>query len=177
MDSALVHEILSGDLDAEVPPGELFSLLRTWIEDKCRTERGISVPESAVVPVAWLTCEDLVWQLGEGLRQVLLKHDVLAHSEELVGFLSWVVSNLDAGKGREPFMGLAARYALETTRAQFARLLGDVEVQGHLVAALREWKIPGFSQDVRALLSSVRTKWIRVEAAKYLAWCEQVGTG
>ena len=134
------------------------------IRDRFRDEYLVIGPDG---PIIWANHEQLVWSLGESIRQILRRHRMLRKDQDLWKAVEGVAADVAVGKGREPFVMLLGQYGGRSRAPLLLRLLDDPQIVGHALYALRRLGVSDAREKARALLSH-RRAWIRSEAKKYL---------
>ena len=167
----LILELRLGKLDG-ASPDELTARARTTIE-RFTELRRVWVGGPGPTP-PWLEGESKLWELGEQLRQLLLRRKSLAQCAELIALLRWVLTCEELGRGRQPFVELVARYDPDATAATFQPLLLDDGLRGQVIAAARRQKLAGLAKDVRSSVKDADPSWIKRAARRYLDWSSTV---
>jgi hypothetical protein len=124
--------------------------------------------------ITWYRYESLVWALGEEFRRVMLRVRRLRRHERVFEAVQAVCRDQRFGKGRESFTMLLGHYGGPAQIPALIELLGDPQVCGHAVYALRLLCASEAADRVRPFLESPKT-WVRQEARKYFQKIETVG--
>jgi hypothetical protein len=112
-------------------------------------------------------CEYDLWILGEGIRQLLIKHKKLKKSQAIVKFVDEIISTSGYGKGRQSFVMLLP-YLKHINADIISELLHDDDVWGHVVDSvykLRDWR---FIDDIIPLQTGAAHAWQRKAAKRYV---------
>jgi hypothetical protein len=118
--------------------------------------------------ISWYHYETLLWTLGETFRRQLKRHRSFRRRPSLFTAITAFCEDRGYGKGRESFTLLLGQYGGPATAPVLLRLLGDPDVHGHALYALRLLGDPAGIPVAHSLLTSPRS-WVRGEARKYLA--------
>ena len=145
---------------------ELESLvaLAPGIRSRFATASTVQTPGGSVT---WYGYEYLLWALGEAFRQVLKRRRALRGSCKLFEAIAALCENPTYGKGRESFTMLLGQYGGPSMAPRLVGLLGDSDLDGHALYALRHLGAPGGRQKALSLLAEA-SGWKRQEARKYL---------
>lgn len=131
----------------------------------------IAFPDSSIMEykgekIIWYRYETLIWQLGEAFRHILKKRKEFRKDRNLFRAIEEICLDRQFGKGRESFVILLGQYGNREAINTLLELLGDSQVQGHAIYALRLLGASEAQSQVRPFLQSSKT-WIRDEAKKY----------
>lgn len=143
------------------------------------TEAHRHVPERMLAPLppdeglggvpAWQRFEHRIWEIGEEIRQLLLKAPRLRGEPEIQESILRLATDRRAHRGRQSFVMLLGYRSCATHAAEVAEHLEDPAVDGHVVRTLYKMRARGHSRAVRPLLEAAHA-WVRNEAKRYLAW-------
>ena len=107
--------------------------------------------------ITWRRFESLVWTLGESFRRVMLRIRRLRRCERVFEAVRFLCFDRRFGKGRESFTMLLGQYGGEAQIPALIKLLGDPEICGHAVYALRLLGASEAADSVRPFLDSPKT--------------------
>jgi hypothetical protein len=141
----------------------LVAVSHYWVE----AARNISMQGVDGAP-DWLGFERRIWDLGESLRQCLVKRKEWRSWNYLFDTIAAIVEDRQYAKGRESFILLLGEFAADAHRVTLLRLLDDPEVVVHAISALRRGRIADGVEKVSALASTTKNSRTRQEAKKYL---------
>jgi len=117
----------------------------------------------------WHQFEHSLWSIGEQIRHAINAQPRLRSDRALFAEFLTVVQHHHAMRGRQSFVLLLAYRPCVVWARDFASLLPDADIDGHVISALYKMRASGFSRDVAPFLSS-STTWIRKEARRYLSF-------
>ena len=115
----------------------------------------------------WHGFEDVVWQQGEVIRQLLVECKSLRKDAGLQSAFLRVACNRKAKRGRQSFIMLLGYSCCSGSAPAIAGQLSDPDVAGHVVDTLTKMRCPDFVQDVEELTNS-DTTWVRNKAKRYV---------
>ena len=116
---------------------------------------------------AWYGFETAAWGIGETLRLSFCASSKLKHDTGAVQAVLGIIQYRNLRRGRESFvMALgftaAARYA-----GALAELIGDSDIEGHIVSTLLKMRAPGYAPQV-AQLANHKQIWVRRLVKRYI---------
>jgi len=145
---------------------ELLALVRLAPDLRQRLTT-LTVVQGPGGPITWRQYEHVLWNLGEGFRQILKCHPTLRRNQTLFKAIAALCLEPANRKGRESFTMLLGQYGGPSQIPAVLALLDDPEVEGHALFALRTLKAPGGLDAAKRLLA-LGNAWKRGEAKKYL---------
>jgi hypothetical protein len=169
----LVNTAIHGFGDSStVNEDDLLAALRTAEVWRERFTAAFTV-EFRGEQIIWRDYESLVWALGESFRRVLLRVRSYRCSKRVFAPIRSLCLDKQFGKGRESFTMLLGQYGGSAQVATLIRLLGDPEICGHAVYALRVLGAAEAAGSVRPFLGSPKS-WVKKEAVKFFQKIEMV---
>lgn len=138
-------------------------------------------PEFSVVKtrdssITWFRYENLVWAIGEKLRQAMKARRGIRKDPQLWRRVVSLSRETRLGKGRESLTMLLGQYGGPQFVPVLLPLLDDADVAGHALYALRLLGAPDAIARAKEMVVSARP-WIQREAKKYLAKVEGRDSG
>jgi hypothetical protein len=117
--------------------------------------------------------ESMIWALGESFRRIMLRASPLRRCDRVFEAVRSLCFDGRFGKGRESFTMLLGQCGGPEQIPALIKLLGDSDVCGHAVYALRLLGASEAADSVRPFLGSQKT-WVKKEALKFFQKIERV---
>ncbi len=124
----------------------------------------------------WHPFELELWKIGEQIRQVINSATVLRKDHDLYSRFFKIASDQRGKRGRQSFILLFWYKPCAPWAEKMAGLLGDTDIDGHIISALYKMKARGFSSRVEPYIA-VKTTWIRNEAKRYIRFDKSTEAG
>ena len=115
----------------------------------------------------WYPFELRAWELGEGIRQGLVRSPRLKTRAVVQEALLAVVERRSLRRGRQPFVLNLGHFAASAMAHRLAPFLADADIDGQVIDALLRMRAGGFAAQVAPLSTSNRA-WVRRLARRYL---------
>ena len=115
--------------------------------------------------------ENSIWQIGERIRQLLLKKTSLRNDETLQSLFLRISVNPNAKRGRQSFIMLLGHKSCRQHASGIASQITDKYVSGHVIGTLLKMQAADFATEVSTCLDADKA-WIRNKANIY---CKRYG--
>ena len=119
----------------------------------------------------WHKFEYEIWDLGEKVKQLLVRDPLLRKDQDIEKGILDVAMNSKAKRGRQSFVLLLGSVKHAHLAKNIVTTLFDENVNGHVIDALLKMRAGNYVEKVKPFTSSDVT-WIRNKAKKY---CERYG--
>ena len=119
----------------------------------------------------WHKFEYEIWDLGEKIRQMLVRDPLLRKDQDIEKGILEVAMNPNAKRGRQSFVLLLGSVKHAHLANNIVADLVDKNVNGHVIDTLLKMRVGNYVEKVKPFTSSDIT-WIRNKAKKY---CERYG--
>jgi hypothetical protein len=139
-----VKSLIPNVLEPDLPPSKLFP----------------DVPE-------WHSYEFKVWQIGEKIRQILVKDNKLKEDEEIAEQIVRIAANRNVKRGRQSFIMLLGSKRYAKYASQIINHINDEFVYGHVLSTIIKMQVWDYKYEIEPLVSD-KSAWIRNKAKKYI---------
>lgn len=165
--SAEVLQRING-CDSTLNESEVIETVRSLCAHWLRTAKHVEMKGVDGAP-DWTAYEGKIWELGESVRQCLIKRKPWRSWVAFFDVVSEIVADRQYGKGRESWVLLLGDFSAAAYRDLLVRLLDDPDVTSHAITALRHGKVDDAIEEVRAVLGRTKSSRTRSSAKKYLS--------
>ena len=114
----------------------------------------------------WYMFEHEIWDIGEEIRQLVVKHKKKFTEEQITRIIS-ICLDRRAKRGRQSFVMLLNKKAYCDYSERIISLLSDDDVEGHVIYSLYRMQAGQYNELIKPFLNHKRT-WIRNEAKRYI---------
>ena len=114
----------------------------------------------------WYMFEHEIWDIGEEIRQLVVKHKKKFTEEQITRIIS-ICLDRRAKRGRESFVMLLGKKAYCDYSEAIIHLLHDEDVDGHVIYTLYKMQAGQYVDLITPFAEHTRT-WIRNEAKRYI---------
>lgn len=136
--------LIPNRIEPDLPPSKLFP----------------NIPE-------WHSYEFKVWQLGEKIRQILVRKNKLKDDNEIVEQIIKIATNRNVKRGRQPFIMLLEGKRYAGYSSQLINQINDKFVYGHVLSTIIKMQVWDYTNEIEPLTED-STAWIRNKAKKYI---------
>jgi hypothetical protein len=116
---------------------------------------------------AWYGFESAAWGIGETLRQSFSASSKLKKDNGAVQAVLAVIQYRNLRRGRESFVMALGFTAAAAHAGVLAGLIGDSDIDGHIVSTLLKMRAPGYPAQV-ARLANHKQIWVRRLVRRYI---------
>ena len=143
-----------------------FDALIRKVEEKIPETNLPDLPYMKEAPDVheWYMFEHEIWDIGEEIRQLVVKHKKKFTEEQITRIIS-ICLDRRAKRGRESFVMLLNKKAYCDYSERIISLLSDDDVEGHVIYSLYRMQAGEYVEEIKPFVNHKRT-WIRNEAKK-----------
>lgn len=120
----------------------------------------------------WYDFELQLWDIGEKIRQLILKEHKEMNREQSNRVLN-ICLNKNAKRGRQSFVMLLGKKRYCLYAHKIAVLLSDDDVDGHVISTLYKMGTTDYEEQIKPFINHNRS-WIRNEAKRYINRCNNL---
>lgn len=145
-----------------------FDILLKKAEEKIPDANLPDLPYMKEAPDVheWYMFEHEIWNIGEEIRQLVVKHKKKFTQEQIERIID-ICLDKRAKRGRQSFIMLLNKKAYSEYSERIIALFEDDDVDGHVIYTVYRMQAGQYVELIKPFLNHKRT-WIKNEAKKYI---------